>query len=141
MTNKLICHHTEGTNEYVLLHVSIQGQTEHLANHPGDYVPNSPSCQTETPTTPPTTVVEVTTVPSTTETTTTGTPTNVVTDTTVQSQIDTQVLSATVAVPGPIPFQGELAATGGTPVAGFVVAVALIGAGTLALVPKAFRRN
>jgi len=141
MTNKLVCHEN-GNGTYILLHVSLSGQTGHLTNHPGDYVPNSPECQTETPTTPapPTTVVEVITVPSTTETTTTGTPTNVVTDSIAPSKIDTQVLGATVATPGPVPFQGPLPATGGGD-ALIVVAAALLGAGILASLSKAFRRN
>jgi LPXTG-motif cell wall-anchored protein len=134
VTNKLVCHEN-GNGTYILLRVSLSGQTGHLTNHAGDYVPNSPECQPETP---PTTVVEVTTVPTT--TLTTGTSTNVSTDTTVQSQIDTQVLHATVAVPGPVPYQGPLPATGGGSPAGALVALAMIGAGGVALAARRFRR-
>jgi len=141
MTNKLVCHEN-GNGTYILLHVSLQGQAGHLTNHAGDYVPNSPECKTETPTTPapPTTVVEVTTVAPT--PTTTGTPTSDSTVTTTPSQIETAHVAAhTVAVPGPAPFQGgELAATGFNAAAG-VVGITLVAAGIGALVGRRVGRS
>lgn len=66
------------------------------------------------------------------------------TDSTTPSKIDTQVEAHTVAVPGPVPFQGELPHTGGPNVGGFLfAAAALVSAGVLALrsrkVGKAWR--
>ena len=66
------------------------------------------------------------------------------TDSTTPSKIDTQVEAHTVAVPGPVPFQGSLPQTGGQNVGGgLLAAAALVSAGVLLLrsrkVGKAWR--